>query len=141
MPLDSILGEDDIIAKLKTIPGVDVMEGEYTVDGYAPKLDVNKMFKPYLLVKFNGAFPTTDNGIVGPQYDTQRATFSVYVVTPDDRTTRVIRSQVREMMLTNFAPRDGSMLKPAGSFSFVDVDLGYNRYCHNIGFAYQFNLS
>lgn len=141
MPLNSVVGEDDIVAKLKEIPGVDVISGEYTPDGYVPKLDANKMFKPYLTVKFNGGFPEYDNGIVGPEKDTQRSTFSVFVVSPDDRTTRDIRDQVRTKMLTNFRPTDASSLRPTGGYSFMDADLGYHRYVQNIGFAYTFNLS
>lgn len=141
MPLNSVPGEDDIIAKLREIKGVDVISGEYTQDSYIPKLDANKMFKPYLTVKFNGGFPDFDNGIVGPEKDTQRANFSVFVVSPDDRVTRLLQSQVREKMLTNFQPTDASSLRPTGGYSFMDADLGYHRYVQNIGFAYKFNLS
>lgn len=141
MPLNSLPSEDDIVAKLKEIPGVDVIEGEYTQDSFVPTLDVNKMFKPYVLVKFNGGFPAYDNGIAGPELDTQRATFSVFVVSPADRVSRDIRSQVREIMLTNFTPTDASSLRPTGGYSFIDADLGYHRYVQNIGFAYTFNLS
>ena len=141
MPLSSVPSEDDIMTKLRTIPGVDVIEGEYTQDSYIPVLDANKMFKPYLLVKFNGSFPSYDNGIVSPDLDSQRASFSVFVVTPTDRTTRLIRDQVRVKMLTDFIPTDGSTLRPTGGYSFVDSDLGYQRYAANIGFAYLHNLS
>lgn len=141
MSLDSSAGEDDVLAKLKTIPGVDVITGEYTPDSWKPTVDVNGMFKPYFTVKFNAGFPTYDNGIVGPDKDSLRNTFSVYVVSPDDNLTRKLRNQVRVKMLTNFEPTDGSSLRPTGGFSFVDSDLGYNRYVHNIGFAYQTNLS
>jgi len=141
MPLASVTGEDQIVIKLKEIVGVDVIEGEYTQDSYVPVVDANKMFKPYLLVKFNGGFPAYDNGIVGPEKDTQRATFSVYIVSPVDRVTRTLRDQVREKMLTNFAPTDGSSLRPTGGFSFIDADLGYHRYVSNVGFSYNFNLS
>lgn len=141
MPLNSEPGEDDVMAKLRTIPGVDIVEGEYTPDSWTPDVDANGLFKPYFTVKFNAGFPTYDNGIVGPEKDSLRNTFSVYVASPDDRLTRNLRNQVREKMLTDFAPTDGSSLKPTGGFSFVDSDLGYNRYVHNIGFAYQTNLS
>jgi hypothetical protein len=141
MPLNLSAGENDIVDKLKTIPGIDVIEGEYTEDSYVPKVDSNKLFKPYVLVKFSGAFATSDNGIVGPDKDTLRNTFSVYVVTPDDRVTREIRDQVRIKMLTDFQPTDGNSLRPTGGYSFIDADLGYNRYVHNIGFSYTTNLS
>lgn len=141
MPLATVPGEDTIVARLKEILGVDVMEGDYTDDSYLPTLDENKMFKPYLLVKFNGGFQAYDNGICGPEKDTQKATFTVYVVTPDDRTTRDIRDQVRQKMLTNFQPTDGSSLRPGNSYSFVDPDLGFHRYVHATAFSYLFNLS
>lgn len=141
MPLNTLPGEDDIVAKLRTIAGVDVMEGEYASDSFVPTVDANKMFVPYMLVKFFPAFPGYDDGICGPEKDTLRATFGVYVVSPDDNTTRSFVGQVREKMLTNFRPTDGSSLKPTGGYSFVDSDLGYNRYVSNIGFSYMTNLS
>jgi hypothetical protein len=134
-------GEDDIITQLKTIAGVDVFNGEYTSDSYTPVVDANKLFKPYLTVKFNGAFPAHDNGITTPNLDMQRSTFSVYVVSPDDRVTRQIRNQVRIKMLTNFHPTDGSTLSPLSGLSFIDVDTGYQRYVHVIAFSFYFNLS
>jgi len=141
MPVASATGEDDILAKIKTIVGVDVMESDYVDDSYLPVLDANKMFKPYILVKFNGGFPEYDNGICGPEKDTQRASITVYVVTPDARTTRTFRDQVREKMLTNFRPTDAGPLRPGNSYSFVDPDLGFHRYVQALSFSYTFNLS
>lgn len=140
MSLDLVIGEDDVAALIRTIPGIDVIEGEYTDDSFVPVIDVNKMFKPYVLIKYSGGFPTYDNGIVGPELDTLRNSFSVYVVTPVDRVTRVLRDQVRIKMLTNFEPTDGSSLRPTGGYSFVDADLGYNRYVHVLSFNYTANL-
>lgn len=143
MPLTFTNGENDIMTQLRTITGVDVMEGEYAGSGYIPTLDTNKLFKPYMLVKFNGGFSNPqDNGIVGSWLDTYRITFSVYVVAPDDNVARVLRDQVRGKMINaTFKPTDGSALGPIGGVSFVDSDLGYNRYVHNIGFKYYANLS
>ena len=141
MALGTLQGETDITNLLKTIAGVDVMEGDYVDDGYMPVLDANKLFKPYILIKFNGGFQAYDNGIVGPDKDTQRATFTVYVVSPDDRTTRSIRDQVREKLFTDFRPTDGGFMRPGNSYSFVDPDQGYHRYVHALAFSYQFNLS
>lgn len=139
--LNTLAGEDNIVDKLKEIEGIDVMEGDYVDDSYVPVVDDNKLFKPYMLVKFNGSFQQYDNGIVGPELDTQRATFTVYVVSPDDRVTRSIRDQVRVKMLTNFRPTDGGSLRPGNAYSFVDPDLGYHRYVHALSFSYTFNLS
>lgn len=139
--LGTVTGEDDIVLKLKELAGIDVMEGDYTDDSFLPVVDENKLFKPYMLVKFNGAFQVYENGICGPEKDTQRATFTVYIVSPDDRVTREYRDKVREKMLTNFRPTDGSSLRPGNSYSFTDPDLGYHRYVHALAFSYLFNLS
>lgn len=141
MPLGTTPGETDITNKLKTIDKVDVMEGDYTDDSYLPDVDANGLFKPYILVKFNGSLQEYDNGIVGPEKDTQRATFTVFVVSPDDRVSRILRDQVREKMLTNFRPTDGSFLRPGNAYSFVDPELGYHRYVHALAYSYKFNLS
>lgn len=142
MPLTTLTGEDDIITRIKTIDGVDVFNGEYAPDSYVPVVDSNKLFKPYILVKFNGGFPAHDDGIVGSKYDTQRATITIYVVSPDDRVTRQIRDQIRELLITNdWQPTDGSCLWPISALSFIDAGLGYHRYVHVISFSYYFNLS
>lgn len=140
MPLNTVPGEDDIVDRIKEIDGVDVMESDYVDDSYIPVVDANKMFKPYILVKFNGGFQHYDHGIVGPEKDTQRATFTVYIVSPDDRTTRLIRDQVRVKLFTDFRPTDGGFLRPGNSYSFVDPDLGFHRYVHALAFSYMFNL-
>jgi len=141
MPLGTYPGEEDIVEKLREIEGVDIMEGDYVDDSYLPDVDENKLFKPYALVKFHGSFQAYDNGIVGPEKDTQRASFTVYVVSPDDATTRKLRDQVRVKLLTDFRPEDGSSLRPGNAFSFTDPDLGYHRYVHALAYSYQFNLS
>jgi hypothetical protein len=141
LTLASAAGELDILNKIKEVPGIDVQEGEYTADSFVPKVDANKMFKPYALIKFNGAFPWNDSGIVGPQYDTLRASFSVYIVSPTDRVSRKIRDDIRIKLMTNWHPTDGSLLSNTSGLSFIDTDLGYNRYVHVVGFSYLFNLS
>lgn len=141
MPLTFANGENDVFDKLKTIPGIDVMQGEYVQDSYEPERDANGMFVPYVLLKYNGAFPHADNGIVGPEKDTQRVSFSVYIVSPDERNSREIRDQVRVLMLTDFQPTDGSSLRPAGSLSFIGAGLGGDRYVANLSFSYLANLS
>lgn len=141
MPLGTSTGEDDIITRLKTIEGIDVMEGDYVEDSYTPDADSNGLFVPYMLVKFNGGFPFYDNGICGPDKDTMRASITIYVVSPLSSVTRDYRDKARTAMLTNFRPTDGSALMPGNSFSFVDPDLGYHRYVQAMSFSYTFNLS
>jgi hypothetical protein len=141
MPLSFILGEDDITTRIKTVPGIDVLEGEYLPDSFVPETDDNGLFVPYVTIKFNGSFPANDNGIVGPEKDTQRISVSIYVVAPDSRVSRNIRDQITATLLTDFKPTDGSSLRPAGSLSFIDVSLGYKRYVSQLNFSYYANLS
>lgn len=142
MPLQQKPGEDDIIAALRTIEGVDVIEDEYTEDSYKPKIDpTTGMFLPYITVKFDVATQTFDNGIADPSWDTQRAGVQIFVVSPSAAVTRDLRDQVRVKLLKDFRPTDGSFLRPRGGFSFVDPDLGFHRYVQVLGFSYTFNLS
>lgn len=142
MPLSLTAGEDDILARLREIPGVDVIAGEYTSDSYRPKVDkATGLFQPYLTVKFHPPTAGTDPGIAQPHKDTMNASFNVFVVSPDDNLTRKLRDQVREKLLVEFRPTDGGFLRTRGGFSFVDPDLGYHRYVQSISFTYMFNLS
>lgn len=142
MTLSQIAGEDDIIAKLKEIPGVDILMGEYTPDGYVPKVDkATGIFKPYITVRFEPPQTGYDPGIADPSWDTQRASFTTFIVSPGDRITRDLRDQVRQKLLISFQPSDGSFLRPRSGFTFVDPDLGFHRYVQAIGFSYTFNLS
>jgi len=104
-------------------------------------VDDNDNFVPYLTVKFNGGFPANDNGIVGPEKDTQRISISVYIIAPDSTISRNIRDQVTIALLTDFKPTDGSSLRSAGSLSFIDTSLGRKRYVSSISFNYLSNLS
>lgn len=141
MPTTQLAGEDSIVAQLKTIPGVDVIEGEYTEDSYKPEVDENEMFAPYILVTFYPSRSGFDNGLAEPHKDTERATFDVFVVSPNDRLTRDIRDQVKEKLLIAFRPVDGSYIRPKGGYKFVDPDLGFHRYVQVISLTYTFNLS
>lgn len=133
-------GERDIMNKLSEIEGIEFMRGAYTETGFKPDVDDNGLFAPYALVSFGGFYPGFENGIVGNQYDTHRATFSIYIVAPDDDLASEFRDDVRGKMMINFRPTDGSALKANTGYSFVDGDLGYNRYVQVVGFSYKFNL-
>lgn len=141
MPLTFTQGENDVLAKIRTIAGVDVLEGEYAPDSWIPQVDENNNFIPYITVKFNGSFAANDNGIVGPEKDTQRISISVFCIAPDSGVSRTIRDQVIAALLTDFAPTDGSSLRSAGSLSFMDTSLGHKRYISSVSFNYLSNLS
>lgn len=134
-------GEKDIMARLREIEGITFMEGTYTETGFEPTVDENTLFAPYALVSFGGFYPGFENGIVGSHLDTHRATFSIYVVAPFDSIAREFRDEIRNKMMVNFRPTDGSALRPNTGYSFTDGDLGFNRYVQVVGFSYKFNLS
>ena len=143
MPLATLPGEDDIMARLRnSLPNVHVARGEYLEDSYEPKVDENGMFSPYVLVAFGGNFEFTREGsIVGARWDTQVATFTIYVVTPSPRECSRIRDIIREKLSVDFRPTDGGPVTVNTGYSFTDSDLGYHRYVQAIGFRYLFNLS
>lgn len=141
MPLTTLTGEKEVMALLRTIPNVTWQEGSYLEDGYSPEANEDGLFEPYALVEFGGSYEfTADNGLAGPRWDTQRATFTIYMAAPFDAVARQVKDRVKEL-LVGFRPTDGSALRINTGYAFTDADLGYNRYVQVIGFSYQYNLS
>lgn len=129
------------MARLAEIKGVEWQRGTYLEDGYSPVVDGQGLFKPYALVQFGGTYEyTRDNGLAGPRWDTQRATFTIYIVSPFDEVSQEVKDKVKDK-LVGFRPADGSALTINTGYAFVDADLGYNRYVQVIGFNYLYNLS
>lgn len=130
------------MARLREIEGVDILEGEYSPDSYKPALDPDsKLFAPYVTVKFHPAINGTDPGIADPAWDTQRASFTTFIVSPRDNETRRLRDMVKEKLLKDFSPTDGSRIRIRGGFAFTDPDVGYHRYVQAIEYTYLFNLA
>lgn len=142
MPLGTLTGEKEIIAKLKLdVPNVHIQRGAYLDDGFTPKADAGGLFQPYMLVQFGGSYEyARDNGLSGPRWDTQRATFTIYIVAPYDEVAQEVKDRVRNS-LVGYRPHDGSALTINTGYSFVDADLGFNRFVQVVGFSYLFNLS
>lgn len=140
--LGTLTGEKEIIEKLEQdVPNVYIQRGSYLDDGYAPKANDAGLFQPYMLVAFGGSYEyARDNSLAGPRWDTQRATFTVYMVAPYDEVAQEVKDRVRDS-LVGFRPHDGSALTINTGYSFVDADLGFNRYVQVVGFSYLFNLS
>ncbi len=139
MPISQVPGQSDIMDELKTIPGVDVYEGQYLTDGAIPNMDAQGMFTPYLTTIFGANYRGAEPGIVSEQYNTLKTTVTVYVVSPGDKLTRVLLDQVNEKML-GFIPTDGTPLEAYGGYNFVDADLGANRYVHAAVYSYTSNM-
>jgi len=140
MPLDQVPGQDDIMATLRTIPGVTVYEGQYLTDGAAPPMNNDGLFKPYITTVFGASYQANDRSIDGEQHQPLFTTATVYCVAPSDRIARQYRDKVRNL-LTGFVPEDGTQLAAYGGYIYVDADLGVNRYVHSIVFRYTTNMS
>lgn len=123
------------------IKNVQFRRGAYLDDGFEPQADPNGIFDPYVLVTFGGSYEyPRDNGLAGPRADTQRATFTMYIVAPYDEVAQQVKDRVRES-LVGFRPTDASALVINTGYSFTDADLNFNRYVQVVGFSYLFNLS
>lgn len=142
MPLTTSTGEREVLNLLRTsIKNVAFREGSYLDDGFAPEADANGLFEPYVLVQFGGSYEySRDNSLAGPRWDTQRATFTIYIVAPYDAVARQVKDRVKDL-LVGFRPTDGGPLTINTGYSFTDADLGFNRYVQVIGFQYLYNLS
>lgn len=140
MSLSQITGQNDIIAQLKTIPGVQVYEGQYLTDGAIPDMTDSGLFKPYITTVFGASYEGNSRGIVSERLNTLRTTVTVYAVSPSDNLTRQVIDKVRDKLL-GFKPTDATELAAYGGYNFVDADLGVNRYVHAAVFEYSTNLA
>jgi len=140
MAIAQLAGQDSIVAALETIQGVDVYEGQYVTDGSHPPMDENGYFVPYLTVVFGSSYQGPDRGIVSERYNNLRTTVTVYSVAPIDRLSRQFKDAVAEKLL-GFVPTDGTQLEAYGGYTYVDADLGKNRYVHAAVFSYSTNMS
>ena len=129
-----------VFSTLKTaLPKVDFMMGDYAMDSYLPKVDANKLFKPYVLCKVHTAYETKDNGLGNKSEDPLQGSFSFYVVTPDGWVTQQVTDKIRATLRGKRFAGSGPV-QVSGGYSFADADLGYHRYCQNIGFTATYNL-
>jgi hypothetical protein len=140
MAISQVAGQDDILAELRTIDGVSVYEGQYLTDGAVPEMNNTGYFKPYITTIFGTSYQGDSRGIVTERYNTLRTTVTVYVVSPVDRVTRQILDQVRDKLL-GFVPTDATQLAAYGGYTYIDADVGINRYVHAAVFTYSTNMS
>ena len=104
--------QDEIMAELRTLPGVDVFEGMATDEVLAKFTGPNQM-KPFVTVDF-GALVSSHKkvkGIVGARYDTHEGNIVVHSVANDMRTARMVIESVRGVLL-GFIPTNCSQLIP-----------------------------
>ncbi len=97
--------EDEIVNLIKTIPHVDVHEGQMSDEKFAALLTDSNQIKPFVTVSFGGLIDPRRriNGIAGAKTKSYDTTFVVRCVGTTDRISRQVRDLVKDKVL-GFVP-------------------------------------
>lgn len=106
--------EDQIIARVKSIPHVDVYEGPMSDEKFASLLTDSTQIKPFITLSFGGLIDPRKNvnGIVGAKAKSYDTTFIVRCVGTTDRISRQVRDLVKAKVL-GFVPTNCSEIDMA----------------------------
>lgn len=106
--------EDQIVARLKEIPYVDVFEDEMTDEAFSTLLADSNQIKPFITVSFGGLLDPRKrvNGIVGARANSQDTTFVVRCVGSTSRTARQVRDLAMGKLI-GFVPTNCSEIDTA----------------------------
>lgn len=111
---DSYAASQEILARIKTIPHVDVYEGQVDDDASVPLIIGTNKIKPYISVNFGGTTqaPKRYKGVCGAKGDTQEADTVIQCVASTDDGARKLLSIVDGLIL-GFQPTNCGELQPA----------------------------
>lgn len=106
--------EDQIVARLKEIPYVDVIEDEMTDEAFTAMLANSDQIKPFITVSFGGLLDPRRrvNGITGARANSQDTTFVVRCVGSTSRTARQVRDLAMGKLI-GFVPTNCSEIDTA----------------------------
>lgn len=106
--------EDQIVARLKEIPYVDVFEDEMTDEAFSTLLADSNQIRPFITVSFGGLLDPRKrvNGIVGARANSQDTTFVVRCVGSTSRTARQVRDLAMGKLI-GFVPTNCSEIDTA----------------------------
>lgn len=136
--------QDEIVAKLKTIPGVDVHESVMS-DNVQALIKSTGQMKPFLAVDF-GALVNSHRkgttGIVGAAYNTYEGNAIVHSVASDGRTARRVIQSVVDVLL-GFVPNNCGEMVPEtyGGVGATSVMVAPSRYSQVQPFVFLVNSS
>lgn len=93
--------QDEIVALLKTIPHVDVYEGNMSDEAFAALLANSDSLRPFITVAFGGKIKPTRsvNGITGAKAHSHDVTIVTRCVASTDRNSRVVNQLVEDKLL------------------------------------------
>ncbi len=106
--------EDQIIALVRTIPFVDVYEGQMSDEAFSALLTDSNQIQPFITVSFGGLIDPRRriNGIAGAKTHTQDTTFVVRCVGNTDRTSRQVRDLAHAKII-GYVPTNCSEIQTA----------------------------
>lgn len=106
--------EDQIVARLKEIPYVDVFEDEMTDEAFSTLLADSNQIRPFITISFGGLLDPRKrvNGIVGARANSQDTTFVVRCVGSTSRTARQVRDLAMGKLI-GFVPTNCSEIDTA----------------------------
>lgn len=106
--------EDQIVARLKTIPHVDVYEGQMSDEDFTALLVNANQIQPFITISFGGLIDPRRriNGIVGAKTHSQDTTFVIRCVGSTDRITRQVRD-IAHAKVIGFVPTNCSEIQTA----------------------------
>ena len=112
--LDFTPAFDDIINKLKADLGANVSVYDTNVPLDVPKVTVNGMFSPYVVVSIGGGVQNTrSKHMVDVRMDTYLYWVVCTSVAPRDKEARELKADILKS-LTGFVPTDAGQLTPKG---------------------------
>ena len=115
--------QDEITAVLKSIPNVDVHEGQMSDEAFTALIADSNQLKPFITISFGGLLDPRKrvNGIVGAKANSQDTTFVVRTVASTDRTARramqLVLDKVIGFVPTNCGEIDTALFGSTGQIS------------------------
>jgi len=113
MTVNPYASKQEILAELRTIPFLQILEGSVP-DGEAIPKDAYGKIKPHLVVNWAGLTdpPKRHNGIVGAKKDSFQQGFSTHAIAGDDDAAQQVHNQAL-MKLLGFEPFGCGEIRPA----------------------------
>lgn len=98
---DKFASDEDILARVKTIPHVDIYAGQVDDDESVPLIEGTNKIKPYITVNFGGGVqaPKRFKGLCGAKEDIQEGDVVVQCVASSDTEARKLLSIVDRLIL------------------------------------------
>lgn len=112
MTVNPYLAEQEILAKFRTIPHIEVFEGNVP-DGDAIPMTADGRVKPHLVVDFAGLIrpPKRYNGIMGATLDSYLQSLSTHAIAGDQDAARQLNS-IALMTILGFQPGNCGEVAP-----------------------------